>query len=98
MRHRIYLPRTGDFWLDIGLIGIWKYLVARSANNPDKTSDGFRVKISKQQDLYNAEEETGVSVNLVPTGLMLEYNEYESLKLQLTKSMEYLKMNYLGKT
>jgi hypothetical protein len=38
--------------------------------------------------MYSEDEQVGVSINLVPTGLVLEYDEYEFLKLQLTKSME----------
>jgi hypothetical protein len=98
MQYRACLPRTGDFWLDTGLLGVWKYFVAGSAKSIEKTNDGFKVEIPAQQDLYDEGEEIGITVNLDPTSLLLGYDDHEFLNLELRKSMEYLKTNYLKPT
>jgi hypothetical protein len=100
MQYRACLPRTGDFWLDTGLLGVWKYFIAGSAKSIEKTNDGFKVEIPAQQDLYNEEEEIGLTVDLDPTSLLLGYDDDALVygEVNLTVAKDIVRENLTGKT
>jgi hypothetical protein len=98
MKNSINLSRTGDFWIDIGLISLWKILSSRSSKNPVSTSNGLRVEVSLQDDLYSDSEALGVILTLSSDSLLLEFDDYKILNEELYQSLEFTKPYYSGKT
>jgi hypothetical protein len=97
MKNSITLSRTGDFWIDIGLISLWKILSSRSSKNPVSTNHGLRVEIPLQQDLYIDSEELGVVLTLSSNSLLLEFDDYNILNEELSQSLDFTKPYYIGK-
>ena len=97
MRNSITLSKTGDFWIDIGLISLWKILSSRSSKNPVSTNHGLRVGIPLQQDLYIDSEELGVVLTLSSNSLLLEFDDYNILNEELSQSLDFTKPYYTGK-
>lgn len=95
MENFVELRRTGDFWIDIGLIGFWRAIAARSKQNPVKIDDGFRVDILLD-DLYS-DGKVGINATLSHTGLTLQYADNETLDEELANALESIKPHYFGK-
>lgn len=95
MENFVELRRTGDFWIDMGLIGLWRAMVARSKGNPVKIGDGFRTDILLD-DLYG-DGKVGINATLSHTGLTLQYIDNETLDKELANALESIKSNYFGK-
>jgi len=97
MKNSITLSRTGDFWIDIGLMSLWKILTARSSKNPISTNKGLRVEVSLQDDLYSDSEELGLILTLSSNSLLLEFDDYNILNGELSQSLKFTKPYYIGK-
>lgn len=99
MLHSIILRRTGDFWIDLGLIGLWRTLIARSKHNPVRTEEGLDAQIIlEEDDLIEDNAKTGLSVMLSSTLLSLKYEDDKILNQELSIALDSIKPNYLGKS
>ncbi len=97
MQNSIELKRTGDFWIDMGLLGLWRSLIAGSEDNPVKGKDGFRAKILVHDDLYDDEGKVGLNLRISSNSLIIEYADDKILNDELSKAIETIKPNYFGK-
>jgi len=79
----------------MGLVGLWKMMVARSEQHPIKTDDGFKVDIPID-DLYN-NEKTSITATLSSTSLTLQYIDDKIFEEELKSTLESIKPNYFGK-
>ncbi len=91
----IELRRTGDFWIDMGLMALWRIIAARSNQNPVKIDNGFRVDIHTD-DLYS-DGKISVNATLSSTSLALQYTDDKALDEELTNALESIRPNYFGK-
>ncbi len=98
MQNSIKISRTGDFWIDIGLVSLWKILTSISSKNPITTANGLKVELPIQDDLYNDSKELGVILTLSPNALVFEFDDYKIINEELSRSLEFTKPYYLGKS
>lgn len=96
MEKFVELRRTGDFWIDMGLIGLWRTITARGSQNPIKVNNEFRVNVLID-DLYD-DGKVGISAVLSSTSLTIHYADDERLDEELVNALESIKPNYFDKT
>lgn len=91
MQKSIELRRTGDFWIDMGLISLMQILMGRRKGNPVKIEDGFKADL-----LTN--DKVGIILTLSSTSLTLEYEDDKILNDSLSNAITSTRPNYLGIT
>ena len=95
MRHSILLQRTGDFWIDMGLIGLTDTLMGRRKGNFVRIDDGFKAELLTH---IKGTDEVGIILTLRSTNLTLEYEEDEILNEVLSNAIASTRPNYIGRT
>src|SRR5215217_4463694 len=98
MQNSVVLQRTGDFWIDLGLIGLWRTVTARSKDNPLRTNDGLKAQFILEDDIFEKNVNIGLSITLSSTVLAIEYDDNNILNQELAEAINSTKLHYLGKT
>lgn len=97
MENLVELRRTGDFWIDMGLIGLWDAMAARFKEGKTKNIGDRFIGDILIDDLYS-DGKVGISVSLCRTGLTLQYINSETLDEELENALGSIKSDYYGKT